>query len=69
MSNNSGTTLIPDQSSTATDESNNSLKNKKTSTNNGNLPNVQSTLLDKILDDPEMKEVVVMEVYISNWIK
>ncbi len=66
MSNNSETTLIQDQSSRATDELDNLFKNKITSTNNGTLPNVQSSLLEKILDDPEMQEVVVMEVYIPN---
>jgi len=69
MSNISGTALIREQSSTTTSEIDNSLKIKKNYIDNGNLLNVQSVVLGKLLDDPDMQEVVVMEVYISNSIK
>jgi hypothetical protein len=62
MSNHSGTKLIRDQSSKATDATDNSLKTKRNDT--GNLLNVQSVVLEQLLADPEMQEVVVMEVYI-----
>jgi hypothetical protein len=69
MSNISGTALIREQSSTTTSEIDNSFKIKKNYIDNGNLLNVQSVVLGKLLDDPDMQEVVVMEVYISNSIK
>jgi hypothetical protein len=62
MSNHSGTVLIRDQLSKATDETDNSLKTKRNDT--GNLLNVQSVVLEQLLADPEMQEVVVMEVSI-----
>jgi hypothetical protein len=42
----------------------NSFKSK-----NGNLLNIQSVVLDKILDDPQTQEVVVMEVCFTISIK
>jgi hypothetical protein len=36
---------------------------------NGNLLNIQSVVLDKILDDPQTQEVVVMEVCFTISIK
>ncbi len=62
MSNHSGTALIRDQSSKVTDATDNSLKTKRNDT--GNLLNVQSVVLEQLLADPEMQEVVVMEVSI-----
>ena len=54
------------QSFDATDEAENSLNNNG---DDGNSLNIQSVVLDKLLADPDMQEVVVMEVYISNWTK
>lgn len=69
MSNNSETALIRDQSPEATDGTETSSKNQQHNTDNGNVLNVQSIVLDKLLADPEMQEVVVMEVSIANCIK
>lgn len=69
MLNTSETALIQNQSFDTTNEIDISLTNKKTNPDNGNMLNVKSVVLEKLLDDPEMQEVVVMEVYISNWIK
>ena len=54
------------QSFDATDGAENSLNNNA---DDGNSLNIQSVVLDKLLADPDMQEVVVMEVYISNWTK
>ena len=51
------------QSFDATDGAENSLNNNA---DDGNSLNIQSVVLDKLLADPDMQEVVVMEVYISN---
>lgn len=59
MLSNSKTALIRDQSPEEIAETDNSLKNN----NNGNLLNIQSIALEKLLDDPDMQEVVVMEVF------
>ncbi len=66
MLNTSETALIQNQSFDTTNEIDISLTNKKTNPDNGNMLNVKSVVLEKLLDDPEMQEVVVMEVYISN---
>ena len=62
MSNNHETTAIRNQSPRISGKTDNSSKTKASYSNNGNLLNVRSVLLEKVLDDPEMQEVVVMEV-------
>jgi hypothetical protein len=59
MSNSSEIGLIGYESSELSNKTDNSSKNAS-----GNLLNVQSVVLDKILDDPQTKDVVVMEVFI-----
>lgn len=62
MSNNSETSLIRHNSFQTTDQTSSSLKNNS---NDANPMNIQSVVLDKLLGDPDMQEVVVMEVFWS----
>lgn len=59
MSNNSETSLIHHQSFETTGKIDSSSRNKA---NDSNPLNIQSVVLDKLLGDPDMQEVVVMEV-------
>lgn len=62
MSSNDGTALIRDEPPKSTSELDDSLKTKKNNSSNSNLLNIQSVVLEQLLNDPGMKEVVVMEV-------
>ena len=59
MSNNSEISLIHHQSFETTGKIDNSPRNNA---NDSNPLNIQSVVLDKLLGDPDMQEVVVMEV-------
>lgn len=65
MSTSSDTALIQRRSFDTISEVENSVNSNA---DNRNSPNVQSVVLDKLLADPDMQEVVVMEVSISNWV-